>query len=218
MRLLALVVVVIAGTAHADAPRLPAHYAKLFQQGATWTYDIVVTNWDHEKLQAMGAKGIDIYKIPSSRWPRRSSKERMKCKVDRVATYAKAIASEVSCDKEMMPMITIPGVFLATTKGLYRLAEFPTKESELPLDDGDVVIAAAPKAFRTVTKIENQQGGGTAVRGIRVEGGAWCTYDELIANYAGHNGKGSTCYGRGILASVAHDYGPELRDIKIRAR
>jgi hypothetical protein len=214
---LVLLVVLLAHTAHADAPRLPAHYAKLFQQGATWTYDIAVTGWDHDKLQAMEARGINIHKLASSRWPRRTDRRQLKCKVDRVATYASSIVSEVSCDQDAPPMITIPGVFFATAKGLYRLADFPTKEPS-PLDDGEVEIAAAPKVFRTETQIEKQQGGGKTVVGIRIENGAWCKYDELIGNYAGHNGKGSTCYGRGLLLSIAHDFGPDLRDIKIRAR
>lgn len=208
------------GVASADAPRLPAHYAKIFQAGATWTYDIAETSWDAAKLRAMEDRGIDIHKLPSSRWPRHTDKQHMTCKVARIATYKKAIVSEVTCDRDLKMRVDIAGTYLATDKALYRLYEFPATEADLPspLDGGDAEIAAAPKVARVVEVIEKAAGGGRAVRGIRVEGGSWCKYDEMIANAVGHNGKGSTCYGRGIPVSVAQDFGPDLRDIKLKAR
>lgn len=214
MRLI-LALSVLASTASADPPKLPAHYAKLFEKDRVLVYDMVHTYPDSDKAQRQ-----KLEDKPVNRWPRKTERSVIKCKVTRVVKFSASIASQVECDVELVPMVPhVDGVFLANASGLYRIGEIPANEADLPKGDdlGPPEIPATPKVVRTVEPQPNNDGKG--VSGVRQSGGSWCSYSELTGAYHGHNGSGYTCFGRGAISEIyVLDDSYKLRDWKIRAR
>jgi len=211
-------VTLAARVAAADPPKPAAHYAKLFTQGAAWTYDVSLTTWDGDKIAAMEAEGIDTLKMPSSKYPRKTTTEQLRCNVVKVAKLRTATVSEVACDKDFAPYVRFAGVYLASARGLFELGEFPASESDVPTDLDEPLIAAAPKVSRKVTPVEiaGRVDGKTVAR-VRRRGGAWCTSMEMVGGSIGHDGIEERCFA-GVVASGTYDFGPELQRWKYRVR
>jgi len=219
MRSAALVVVLLAGSASAepDAPpqvgKLPAHYAKLFVVGTTWTYDAKVTTWDYAWLETHS------HKKP---WKKATEKSTAICRVEKVVTFAASIASQVTCDSHPFGeskqwKFPIAGIYVATARGLSFAGRSDLPADEVMLAGAELLIAAKPKLSRRTVK-EGVAGEGpvyTVTSGIRREGSAWCTFSSTRG--AAHDGARSLCFGGGVT-SGRNDIGGELHDASFRAR
>jgi hypothetical protein len=151
MRLVPLVLVALAGTAGAG-PKLPAHYARLFDPKATWTYELARVDASKPEPDAT-------------------------CKVARTTTIGKVVASEVTCDREL----PIAGVYLAMPQGLYRSGfDFPQPGDDVgDLAMHQLLIQAKPKpTAKQITKYAPTTPIGKVVTtfGVRREDKMWCWY------------------------------------------
>jgi hypothetical protein len=151
MRVASLVLVALTGVVGAS-PKLPAHYAALFDPKSAWTYEI--------------ARADDSKPQPDAT-----------CKVARTVTIGKVVASEVTCDREL----PIAGVYLAMPQGLYRSGfEFPANADEIgELSMHQLLIQAKPKPtssqvtkFAPTTPITKE----VTTFGVRREDKMWCWY------------------------------------------
>ena len=151
MRLVPVVVVALASIASA-APKLPAHYAALFDPKATWRYELARADSSKPEPDAT-------------------------CKVVRTVTIGKVIASEVTCDRDL----PVAGVYLAMPQGLFRSGfEFPATADDIgDLAMHQLLIQAKPNPTATqvakyapttpVTKV-------VTTFGVRREDKMWCWY------------------------------------------
>jgi len=156
MRPWCLLVLVLARPAIADVPPLPAHYATMFEQAHSWTYDVATTVYDIEDFR-------------HARPPKKTIHTTVTCKVTMVAGFRHGAASRIACDGDTDPMSPIAGDYGATPDGLYRLTRFPRKESELGELLGEQLVEAKPHAYRTQ---------GDRVHGVREDHHAWCAFDD----------------------------------------
>jgi hypothetical protein len=151
MRLVLFVVAALASSASA-APKLPAHYAALFDPKATWRYEIARA--DSAKPEADAT-----------------------CKIARTVAIGNVIASEVTCDRKL----PVAGVYLAMPQGLYRSGlDFPaTKDDIGDLSMHQLLVQAKPKP--SATKVEKVAPTTPITKvittsGVRREGTMWCWY------------------------------------------
>jgi hypothetical protein len=152
-----LPVLAFARPASAHVPPLPAHYAPLFEQAHSWTYDVATTMYDIEDYRR-------------ARPPKKTTHVTVICKVTMVAGFRHAAASRIACDGDTDPMSPIAGDYAATPDGLYRLTRFPKTETELGELLGEQLVEAKPHAYRTQAE--------HAVHGVREDHHAWCTFDD----------------------------------------
>ncbi|MBL0219505.1 MAG: hypothetical protein IPQ07_37260 [Myxococcales bacterium] len=210
MRLLALAILFASTVASAE-PKLPAHYAKLFDVSSTWTYALSRTTWDYDQIE----------KEPDQRkWKKKTDKlAPITCKVARAFRLGARSVSEVTCDREEGWKFTVSGMYLATPSGLrrYNNVVWPTTGEDLGADtDHELLIAAAPKAITKRTK-EGGEGGPryTRTQSLTREGTAWCT--SRSTSGAPHDGIETICYG-GVITRGRNDIGGELDDLTYRTR
>ncbi len=151
MRLVPFVLVALAGVAGA-VPKLPAHYATLFDPKATWKYETARADSSKPEPDAT-------------------------CKVARTVTIGKVTASEVTCDREL----PIAGVYLAMPQGLYRSGgAFPATADDIgDVSMHQLLIQAKPKPtakqitkYAPTTPITKE----VTTFGVRREGTMWCWY------------------------------------------
>ena len=189
---------------------LPAHYAELFKEGATFTYDVSITTWDAKLGE------IDTQKVPMKKWPRHTAKHVATCTVSKVVTLGAATASLVTCDKEIDPKFHVAGVYIATERGLHRGGSaLPASADELS-DLEPPIIAAKPRK-RTSTTREKAAGDTQFVvtDTIRQVGRAWCVSRTFKG--APHDGTERTCYG-GTVTRGGNDIAGELHDVQFTLR
>ena len=123
MRCAALLVLVVAAHARADAPKLPAHVAPLFEKGRVWVYDTAITTW-----------GPDDPK--TGKPARKTDRDKVTCKVAEVVTRAGVAVSHVTCDKGIYKL-KVAGSYAGTPAGLWRVGG-----DDVPADD-DIKAARA---------------------------------------------------------------------------
>lgn len=178
----ALLLLALAAPAGA-APKLPAHYAKLFEPSATWTYELA---------SADAAKQPDVT-----------------CKVARTITIGKVIAAEVTCDREL----PVAGVYLAMPGGLYRAGvDFPATKADLgepalhqllipakPRPSARAVTQVAPPAIKVVT-----------TTGVRREGEQWCWYRTTDRGKKDRH-TDTLCFAGGIAHGLEHELAFRVR-------
>ncbi|MEO7093193.1 MAG: hypothetical protein ABI175_08080 [Polyangiales bacterium] len=178
MRLVPLVLAGMTGIAGA-APKLPAHYAALFDPKATWKYELA---------------RADAKAEPDAT-----------CKVARTVTIGKVVASEVTCDREL----PIAGVYLAMPQGLYRSgSDFPATASEIgDLSMHQLLVQAKPKATATtVTKFApaTPPTKVTTTFGVRREGTMWCWYRTTERSKKDRN-TDTLCFSGGVAHGLERD-------------
>jgi len=180
MRLASALLLVLSASATAS-PKLPAHYAKLFEARTWWKYSIARTDTNTTEPDAT-------------------------CKVQRVITIGKIVASEILCDHEL-PMA---GVYLAMPDGLYRSGlEFPTKKDEIgDLAVHQLLIQARPRAsaksvtrYAPTTPITKS----VTTSGARREDKMWCWYRTTDRGTSSRTD--TLCFDGGI------DHGVEAVDV-----
>jgi hypothetical protein len=182
-----IVAALLAWTAAADAAP-PKLYAAMFAKGHRWTYDV----------SANGETSV------------------LTCEVAGVKAYAKAVASKITCDRELdSDYAFVPdGLWVATARGLARLPDY-----ELPdtVDDSSPVIAAAPRAS---TKRTKDGYGGHYVARVFARKGMWCTQNDTTHGGAGDGAIETLCFKPGTgLAWGELDYrGGDPRDVVYTAR
>jgi len=210
MRRVVLATLLMASVASA-APALPAHYAAMFDKGKTWVYD-----W---KLVTFGAEDDKTGK-PT----RNTERGKVTCKVIDVTRRAGPAVAHITCDQELGRKFVVPGYWVGTDKGLWRLGE----SEQAP--DADAIkaalkepaqIAGAPNVFEKVTHVEFfDKNHNTILTGVRespkIKG--WCAYEDT-ANADPDGGHVATCYGPGIgIESGYDDVGGELNRLEYTAR
>lgn len=204
-----MLLVLVVGHAGADAPKLPAHVAPLFEKGRTWVYDTAITYWGAEDPR-------------TGKPTRKTDREKVTCKVADVATRAGAAVSHVTCDKDSSKL-KVAGFYAGTPAGLWRVGvdEVPTELDVKEALAGPPLIAAVPKPFEKVTKA----GGAdpkhdTLIDGLRESPrtGGWCLYgDSSKADPDG--GRIVQCFAPGIgIESGYNDVGGELNKFEYTAR
>src|SRR5512140_3485882 len=87
--------------ASAAPPKLPAHYAAMFELHHAWTYDASLTTWDYKHPDTVG-KG-----------PKVTVRTVINCSVTKVQTFGSTIVSEVTCDQEYERTFKVAGVYAA---------------------------------------------------------------------------------------------------------
>jgi hypothetical protein len=179
MRLVPILLVALAGTASAG-PKLPAHYAALFDPKATWTYQLARADSSKPEPDAT-------------------------CKVARTVTIGKVVASEVTCDREL----PVAGVYLAMPQGLYRSGfDFPAKAEDIgDLAMHQLLIQARPKPSATqvakyapttpITKV-------VTTFGVRREDTMWCWYRTTERSKKDRN-TDTLCFSGGVAHGLERD-------------
>lgn len=181
----ALPVLLVLASSAAAAPKLPAHYAKLFQPKATWTYQLAPAD--------------------------ATSRPDVTCTVARTITIGKVVASEITCDHEL----TVAGIYLATPAGLYRAdIDFPATEADLDRAVGKLLLVQAkPRALaRPITKVAPTTPITRVVTtfGVRREGKEWCWYRTTEWNKKRRQ-TDTLCFADGIAHGLDHELAFRVR-------
>lgn len=210
MRVVMVILSAVLVTPAFAKPSLPAHYAKLFEQGKRWTYDVSVTTWDYQALEEI--------KTPNSKrhpWPTKTVKLVGTCVVARTAEIGTSTIAEVTCDRPVDPKFdrTVPGIYVANRRGLHRLngVAFPATEDDLAYLD--LLIAAKPKA--QLSRKRDEFAKSTLITGVRKAASGWCAYAS--SEGAAHDGNTSLCFD-GRIGSGRDDVAAELNDVTFRVR
>jgi hypothetical protein len=179
MRLAVLAILCSSSAALAD-PKLPAHYAGLFENGRTWTYELAVTDFDHVErpdgtLQAVRGKPV---------------RSKFTCTVADVT----GVVATITCDKEIDSVYSfrVDGQWVATKTGIARD------------EGGPVLVGARPKVTRTRTKTEF--GGHLVIAVTSPAKGTWCNVEDTTKYGAGDGAITTVCFKAGAIASGKLDY------------
>lgn len=194
----ALIVAVLAGSAHAKGPALAPHIAPIFEAGRTWTFDTAQTNW----------AGPDGKKKATTRG-------KVTCKVASVNITAKRALARITCSADLRKL-AIAGYWLANEKGLVYIGfpdDPPPSEEDLAvLLAQPPLMTAAPKPFEKATKVDSPDPGhDTVIEGLRAssKAGGWCVYNDTSKLVDG--GRVVQCFGPAAgFESGYNDVGGEL--------
>ena len=191
------VLLALATTAHAGAFVPPKLYAAMFERGHRWTFDVTT-------------------KVQMSDGTRSKDASVLTCEVAEVRTYAKAVASKITCDRELDSNYAfVPsGLWVATAKGLARLPDVDLPDA---IGDSTPVIPAAPRTHAKRTKDDE---GGYYVEKVFAKGKQWCAAFDALHVGAGDPGMHTLCFTPGVgLAWGELDYrGGDPRDVVYTAR
>jgi hypothetical protein len=157
-----LVMLVGLQTAHADAPKLPGHYAALFTNGAKWT--LAADRVDSERTHHKGT---------------------LACQVTAVATTGQTQRSRIICrlqddaGDEDWGGVFPAGIYVATSKGLGHAGSIVNDDSELAdmmkeSTPGKPLIGVRPTASKRVSHSPVGDQRTTDVVVVRAFAGGWC--------------------------------------------
>lgn len=196
MRLLVSFAVVLVSSMAAAEPALPAHYAPLFERGRTWIYDTSLKEFGEAKPIITRAK--------------------VTCTVGEVTKHGAAMVSHITCDRDPSPKLELPGYWVGTAAGLWRLEDrdqAPDADAIARIQREPPQIAGKPVVFETARKVELfDPAHDTILTGVRASAkiNGWCAYEDS-ANADPDGGRIVTCYGPGIgIQSGYNDVGGSL--------
>lgn len=190
------VLLLLCATADAGVPKLPRHYAALFEVNHAWTYDVALTTWDFEHPGKNG------------KLPKKTDRSVVDCKVARTELFDAAFISEVTCS-EAFP---VAGVYAATAAGLFKIDEWPKTAADLP-ELGEPWVLSKPTAWHK--KHHDTFFKADYTEGVRKQGLGWCVYSDTTQFADG--GPVNVCFDQGI-ASALNDTGGELHRLEYKAR
>lgn len=195
----AVIVAVLAGSAHAKGPVLAPHIAPIFQKGRTWTFDTAQTNW---------AADYDGKKTTTKRG-------KVTCQVASVSLTPKRALARITCDADLRKL-QIAGYWIANAKGVSYIGfpddPPPSEEDLLSLLAQPPLMGARPKPFEKATKVEGiDPANDIVIEGLRAssKAGGWCVYSDSSKLIDG--GRVVQCFGPAAgFESGYNDVGGEL--------
>ena len=179
MRLAVLAILSASSAARAEA-KLPAHYAALFENGRTWTYELSVTGFDFVERPDGTMKAV----------PGKPVRSTFSCTVTEVA----ANVATITCDKEIDSAYSfrVDGAWVATKAGIARD------------EGGPALVPARPRVSRTRTKTDF--GGHLVIAVTSPAKGTWCNVVDTTKYGAGDGAITTVCLDAGGVASGKLDY------------
>lgn len=166
------------------APPVPAaHYAALFQPGATWTYEVKTRSQAPDDPERTGDGVV-------------AGSARVVCKVEEVHPVVGGLASRIACDDSLgyQDSVTAEGVWIATARGLWHAAEMPAADGAPSLPEDQMVLSSHPTPDKQETGSESSG----SSRTLSKEGDAWC---KVVSLWGGDESWSSVCIGPGGVVS-----------------
>ena len=157
---------------------VPEPFATLFEPGRSWT--VRVTNKSQLETD-----------------PPEVTVHDSSCHVARVRPLARALVSEIDCPELVDDGIEQPlgGIWLATSKGLYRLRAWPKSLEEL---DPKQLLFAFPTAPHNRQRVDGEGGG--EKESIERHGAGWCHH---LSYWGGDEAWSSVCIEGGVGFTAA---------------
>ena len=172
----------------APAPAVPAaHYARLFADGAAWTYQVTTSTETNEPDDPRADQDGNV---------RASTTARVRCRVALARRWSAGVMSRIECDQPIMSnRDPLAGAWVADARGLYKIDDLPAA-GDPDLVDARVVIAAAPVAGESRHDGQGDEAGFGESTKIEQKGAAWCV---TYASWGGDESYDTLCFAGDVV-------------------